>query len=81
MELYIECEGELIPKEIIKKHSFNLIDLIEEGDYVNGKEIIELKNYNKKLYLMTEYVPQNYIKGDIKSIVTKEQFKIVECKV
>lgn len=26
----------------VKKHSFNIIDLIEEGDYVNGYKVLEI---------------------------------------
>ena len=94
-------ETNFVKYEDIKKHSFNIIDLIEEGDYVNGflidyinldckvpflrserpyreattwyKDLIEKgKDYNMCLHFKQE---------DIKSIVTKEQFKIVEYEV
>ena len=55
-------------------HAEKPIDLVQEGDLVNGKEIIEIRNQNGKIYLMTSYVPQNYIKGDIKVILTKEKY-------
>ena len=71
-------------KDIIKA-SFNIIDLIEVGDYVNGREVVEepcndnfsvgqkhLWLCNKKLYLLEQ---------DIESIVTKEQFEQVSYKV
>lgn len=61
-------------KEDISKHSKQPIDLIEVGDYVNGKEVIEIKKINEKIYLMTDYCPQNYIKTDIKTILTKESY-------
>lgn len=67
--------------ENIAKHSKNIIDLVEVGDYVNGKEVIEVREQEGKIYLMTGYVPQTYIKEDIKSIVTHEQFANVEYKV
>jgi hypothetical protein len=36
----------------IVKHSFNIIDLIEVGDYVNGKEVTENNLYkNRKCIL------------------------------
>lgn len=60
--------------ENIAKHSKNLIDLIEVGDYVNKEEIIEVRKQNGKIYLMTSYCPQNYIKHEIKEILTKEQY-------
>lgn len=63
------------------KHSKNIIDLVEEGDYVNGQEVIEVREQDGKIYLMTGYVPQTYIKEDVKSIVTHEQFESIEYKV
>ena len=69
----------------IVKHSKNLIDLIEVGDYVNGKEIclkdekenavvwgFQLKDEQRIFYLYEQ---------DIKSIVTKESFKNAEYRV
>jgi hypothetical protein len=70
-------------EEYIIKHSFNIIDLIEEGDYVNGYKVKEI---NKKRIgfqsshnsISYEYWEDNY---DIKSIVTKEQFASMKYKV
>lgn len=62
-------------KKVIVKHSKQLIDLIEVGDFVNGEEVIEIRKINEKIYLMTDYCPQNYIKTDIKTILTKEQME------
>lgn len=82
-----ECETVGIPISDIKKHSFNIIDLIEEGDYVNGVYIegIGIRGYNDK-YLETleldgEYKYINIFPSEIHSIVTKEQFKSVEYEV
>ncbi len=66
MQQYIECEKSLYPRENIVKHSKNIIDLIEVGDYVNGKTI--KMNYESGKLI----VPKK-----IKSIVTKEQFNSV----
>mgnify|MGYP003294226651 CR=1 FL=1 len=73
-------KGSLTPAFIVN-HSKNIIDLVEAGDYVNGKEVIEVRNQNGKIYLMTGYVPQSYIKDEIKSILTKEQFNQNSYKV
>lgn len=54
----------------IVKHSKDIIDLIEEGDYVNGK-LIKMNYETGRLS----------IPKDIKSIVTKEMFKSVEFEV
>lgn len=64
----------------IKKASYNIIDLIETGDYVNGYEVDFVQN---------GYVVFNYnhprqaliYPKDIKSIVTKEQFESMQYKV
>ena len=70
--------------EKIVKHSKNIIDLIEEGDYVNGCKVYE----NRKTYLIVHQkvenseIDYNFINHDeIKSIVTKEQFVQVEYRV
>lgn len=63
-------------------HSPNIIDLIQEGDYVNGNCVQEISTDN----LGNKYLLCGPIKGfgiyywerDIKFIVTKEQFKSVE---
>lgn len=70
--------GQVILRKDVIKASYNIIDLIELGDYVNG-------------YRVT-YVYPNLIKvdstdiweihsSDIKSIVTKEQFNSVKYEV
>lgn len=67
----------------IKKASYNIIDLIEVGDYVNGHPVTlicedEIHPQNKCLRIYGRgYVWQ---KG-IKSIVTKEMFSNAEYRV
>ena len=78
-----------IKEENIIKTSFNLIDLIEVGDYVNGFKItyiqeIEEPHYLKRLLYFEEpedYVIKSFDNEDIKSIVTKEQFEQISYKV
>lgn len=66
----------------IKKHSSNIIDLIEEGDYVNGYKVYgieDIKNLTGKVFTVFKKDNSKIIRiwgeKDIKSIVTKEQFK------
>ena len=66
----------ITPEEILK-HSFNIIDLIEEGDFINSVLVTQSYLDNIK-YLAKEIVKNNY---GIKSIVTKEQFKAMEYEV
>ena len=77
-----------INKPYIKSHSFNIIDLIEEGDYVNGNEIaLEAPNPDPLCDPIYGYFDRygelvGIIENeDIKSIVTKEQFKNIEYEV
>lgn len=72
--------GSYVLNEEIVKHSPNIIDLIEVGDYVNGKLIHKTdigKNYAYIYYgnckTFTDY--------QIKSIVTKDQFNSVSYEV
>ena len=83
---YYNSNKEYITNEITK-HSPNLIDLIEVGDYVNGERVLCFKDkYNCDYDIGTEYSDDfgEYFgidKEDIKSIVTKEQFNSVMYKV
>lgn len=73
------------------KHSKNIIDLIEEGDYVNGMELYEFDDDEGNLYLgfpvyddalmncIEEVRPLNTV--EIKSIITKEQIKQIEFRI
>jgi len=64
--------------ENITKHSKNIIDLIEVGDYVKSKDGIEGKVDFVMLPLKIFVNGEEVLNGDIKSIVTKEQFKNIE---
>lgn len=69
-------------KENIIKSSPNIIDILEVGDYVNGYLIIEKDINNELRYIDLKDRNMKYVKYlDIKSIVTKEQFKNIEYEV
>lgn len=67
------------------KHSKNIIDLIEVGDYVNSFKVLDIAQAPKKaLYLedisqKSALLPR--VEKDIKTIVTKEQFEEMEYEV
>lgn len=63
----------------IVKHSKNIIDLVEVGDYVNGKYVSKIKKYKdgKHILALIGIIDE---KG-IKSIVTHEQMASIEYKV
>ena len=78
----------IIEKRDIIKHSPNITDLIEKGDYVNGHLVVELSEnaYGQKI-VITEVdgkdgaIRHHYLERSIKSIVTKEQFDSIKYEV
>ena len=73
----------------IVKSSPNIIDLIEVGDYVNGKKVTKTnldKTMNGETAILCgdsnyDCLDVIYKNCDIKSIVTKEQFEEMEYKI
>lgn len=63
------------------KHSHNIIDLIEVGDYVNGKEIHEIDEQRKRLYSYERDDYHIFNERDIQRVVTHEQMEEIEYKV
>lgn len=74
---YEECRGYVDKRDIVK-HSKQLLDLIEVGDYVNGLEVHKGRVANGKEKLL---VGNYLINGmaleviNIKTILTHEQFE------
>lgn len=71
----------IIEKRDIIKHSPNITDLIEVGDYINGSYVegfIEKNKFQNKLIITEAGMIYN---NDIKSIVTKECFQSVSYEV
>lgn len=70
---------------LIGKPSFNPVDLIEVGDYVNGMYIAEIKSLkNNTMICMVDSdyeCTTTILNEDIKSIVTKERFESMSYKV
>lgn len=66
-------------RESITKHSFDIIDLIEEGDYVNGTRV---DDKTEGYIIFSDGCGDiELFASDIKTIVTKEQFESMEYKV
>ena len=89
---YVEYEnGFGVPfdlKDIIIKASFNVIDILEVGDYVNGNKVVNIVEEESMQYLVLdrdEVYYDNCLEPssdkDIKSIVTKEQFERISYKI
>ena len=66
----------------ITKHSFNIIDLIEKGDYVNGWKVDHFYEDEWNDFRVTDEISDNTARNqDIKSIVTKERFVESEYRI
>ncbi len=69
------------------KHSPNLIDLIQCGDYVNGIKIISIIQQADTMKTISlcgfdnDYLDIKLNNRDIKTVVTKEQFESISYKV
>lgn len=69
-------------KSHIVKTSYNIIDILEVGDYVNGYYVEDVLKTFVNVAVGSNYFqsPTIYEK-DIKSIVTKEQFENIEVNI
>ena len=75
-------------KNEIIKHDFNLINLIEKGDYVNGDRVVNVINEEPcpsgkcvDIDSAKQSVDCTLWEEDIKTIVTHEQMKAMEYEV
>ena len=103
-EIYFNCDTGLsisfIKKDFTQeemaefyKHSHNIIDLIQVGDYVNGSKVVDISiiGKDKEKWVWVEQMEDTdnkygddyvgYNNEQIKSIVTKEQFENMEYEV
>lgn len=71
--------------EDIKKASYNIIDILEKGDYVNGHRVIFVNDtftYDSvEVETSGEATCEIIPKNNIKSILTKEQMEQMAYKV
>ena len=75
--IYFQKEQEHgVPEHQIIKSSPNIIDLIEVGDYVNGRPVFHKENNEVVCGLLLRYKEEN-----IQNVVTKEQFENISYKV
>lgn len=73
-------------ENVIKKckTSYNIIDILEVGDYVNGYpiyEIVEYEDDTRAIVIANDNKSIIWEKQDIKSVVTKEQFENMEYRI
>lgn len=78
---YYNSNKDYITNEITK-HSENIINIIKVGDYVNGFRVVNfVLNNRKKIGITVDSEFWAFDADEIKTIVTKEQFKEMEYKV
>lgn len=84
----IDNEQIILRSDIIGEPSFNIIDLIEVGDYINGYPVVDIlecydndtkRKINRIVYIdKAGFETDNRLtivgNNDIKDIITKEQF-------
>lgn len=81
-EKHISCKYNYYNEKDIVKHSKQLIDLIECGDFVNGREVKHIgmfegfPDYPKLIFVdETHLIPDDTCENDeIKTILTKESY-------
>lgn len=85
--LYLDKEANyshgLSPKNIIKA-SYNIIDILEEGDYVNGHpiyEIVEYEDDTRAIVIGDDNKSIIWKKQDIEDVITKEQFEQMKYRI
>ena len=76
LHIWLE-DKDLITEKYLIKASYNIIDILEEGDYVNNERVEEI--WKEIVLVGQECRPISF--NNIKSIVTKEQFEQMAYKV
>ena len=79
---HISCAKNYYDEDKVVKASYNIIDVLEVGDYVNGLKVIDIVENDIYIsdFYAESYIGMVKVKG-IKSIVTKEQFEQMAYKV
>lgn len=67
--------------EKIVKASYNIIDILEKGDYVNGVEVINIDDEWITMSDMQVPILKSIANGLIKSVITHEQMEQMAYKV
>ena len=81
---WIETDTKFItrtfPKDFVKA-SYNIIDILEVGDYVNGHRVEEIDFENEEIFTDSEYYCGIVEFCNIKSVITHEQMEQMAYKV
>ena len=77
---FINLDDEDDIDEILKA-SYNIIDILEVGDYVNGHRVEEIDFENEEIFTDSEYYCGVVEFCNIKSVITHEQMEQMAYKV
>lgn len=86
---HISCAKNYYDEDKIKKASYNIIDLIKEGDYIDGQKVYYSEEFNA-LYVQgfnvdgdfyMIFITKKSFINNIETIVTKEQFEQMSYKI
>lgn len=81
--------GFYVNKDAIKKTGYNIIDILEEGDYVNGQKIyydeeldfLYVQSFDGDGEFYQESITKQSFIDNIKSVITHEQMEQMTYKV
>ena len=68
-------------EELVVKASYNIIDILEVGDYVNGHRVEEIDFDDEEIFTDSEYYCGIVEFCNIKSVITHEQMEQMVYKV
>lgn len=76
-------EQNKLSEEDVDIASFDITDLITKGDYVNGSPVSFIERYgNGKTWVYTDSEDKyGYLKEEIKTVATREEFYLIEYEV
>ena len=77
---FINLNDEEDKNEILKA-SYNIIDILKKGDYVNGHRVEEIDFENEEIFTDSEYYCGVVEFCNIKSVITHEQMEQMAYKV
>lgn len=79
---HISCAKDYYDEDKVAKASYNIIDILEKGDYVNGKKIVDVGRLTVVIdYYITPNAVSYLENDDIKSVITHEQIEQMSYKV
>ena len=80
LHIWLE-DKDLITEKYLIKASYNIIDILKKGDYVNGHRVEEIDFENEEIFTDSEYYCGVVEFCNIKSVITHEQMEQMEYKV